>query len=183
MKPHRVRLASGRFKGTWLPVPRGVRPTSARVREALLDSWQFRLPGAALLELFAGSGAVGLEALGRGAESLLAIDDDRRIVQTLERSFAELAPDSTEVGRARLPGGLEVAASGRRFDLIFADPPYDFDHVEGLLVAAGSVLAVDGELVLEHSKRRTAPEAIGGLERVGERRYGESCLALYRPRK
>lgn len=183
MSRDRVRLGSGRFRGVSLPVPGGVRPTSSRVREALLDRWQFRLPGAALLELFAGSGAVGLEALGRGAESLLALDDDPRVVQALERAVGEWAPEDAEVRRARLPQELDAAIGERRFDLVFADPPYEIDDFEPLLEAAAAVLAEEGELVLEHSRRRRAPQRVGRLERIDQRRYGESVLSVYRPRK
>ncbi len=183
MSRDRVRLGSGRFQGVSLPVPRGVRPTSSRVRKALLDRWQFRLAGAELLELFAGTGAVGLEALGRGAESLLALDHDPRVVRSLERAVAERASGAAEVRRARLPEELGGAVGERRFDLVFADPPYEIEDLEPVLEAAGAVLDEAGEIVVEHSRRRRAPERVGRLERVEQRRYGESVLSVYRPRK
>ncbi|MGB5294908.1 MAG: RsmD family RNA methyltransferase, partial [Thermoanaerobaculia bacterium] len=88
-----VRISGGRFRGRSLPVPATARPTSARLREALFDIWRDRVPGARFLDLFAGSGAVGLEALSRGASFVVFVENDRDAVRRLQAVCAELAPD------------------------------------------------------------------------------------------
>lgn len=180
MKAAAVRLSAGRLKGAAVPVPPGVRPTSGRVREALMDSWQARLAGAAVLDLFAGSGAVGLEALGRGAASVLGLEARPHIVELLRASYGRWSRNRAEVRRAVLPEDLPVAVGARRFDLVFADPPYEFRRLEELLVASSELLAPLGELALEHSARVEAPESAGHLRRHRQRRYGESELSFYR---
>ncbi len=175
-----LRLATGDLRGVSVPVPARVRPTSGRVREALMSSWQPRLAGARLLDLFAGSGAVGLEALGRGAAEVVGLEADSRVLESLRRSYERWSCGRAQARRASLPRDLERRA-GARFDLVFADPPYDFEDFTGLLAACEAVLAADAEIVVEHSARADLPESVGGLERVRSRPYGESVLSVYRP--
>lgn len=176
MKPG-VRVTGGAFRGRGLAVPPGARPTEGRVREALFSIWADRLEGARVLDLFAGSGVVGLEALGRGAVSVLCVDDDPRAVKILGANASRLA-ERLEVRRLSLPAGL-VKLSGA-FDLVFADPPYELDDYEELLKGVQPLLAGEAEVVVEHSSRRELPVEAGRLVRVDVRRYGESALSFYR---
>jgi 16S rRNA (guanine966-N2)-methyltransferase len=178
-----VRVTGGAFRGRALTVPPGARPTEGRVREALFSIWQDRLEGARFLDLFAGSGVVGLEAAGRGALSVLCVDQDLQAVRAIAASAGRLGEALLETRRLTLPAGLAaLAGSGApiSFDLVFADPPYRFEAFEELLCALPSVLARDGEIAVEHSARRDLPLATGPLVRTGLRRYGESALAFYR---
>ncbi|HVR95975.1 MAG TPA: 16S rRNA (guanine(966)-N(2))-methyltransferase RsmD [Thermoanaerobaculia bacterium] len=181
MKPG-VRVSGGAFRGRGLNVPPGARPTEGRVREALFSIWGDRLDGARVLDLFAGSGVVGLEAVGRGALSLLAVDDDLRAVKTLEANAARLGQGLAQVRKLILPYGLSrlVQEGAGPFDLVFADPPYAFDDYGALLTGAVPLLAPDAEVVVEHSSRRDLPPEAGRLVRVDMRRYGESALSFYR---
>lgn len=178
MKPG-VRITGGEGKGRSLAVPPGARPTEGRVREALFSIWQERLPGARVLDLFAGSGVVGLEAVGRGALSAVCADEDPRSVKAIERNAAALGTPVT-IRRLPLPAGLARLAREGPFDLIFADPPYAFQDYGKLLAAAASLLASDGEIAVEHSTRGELPLETGELVRVDVRRYGESSLSFYR---
>lgn len=182
MTKQAVRLNTGELRGLSIPVPRQVRPTSGRVREALLDSWQARLEGASVLDLFAGSGAVGLEALGRGAARLVGVEARPEVLAALGRGYAARAGDRARAVRAVLPDELLRSLGELRFDLVFADPPYEFDRFDELLAAAGALLAPGGELALEHSTRVTVPARAGDLELDRQRRYGESMLSFYRAR-
>lgn len=180
-----MRVSGGVFRGRGLTVPPGARPTEGRVREALFSIWSDRLDGARVLDLFAGSGVVGLEAVGRGALSVLAVDEDLRAVKTLEANAARLGPQGTAIAEIRkliLPYGLSrLAQEGAGpFDLVFADPPYAFDDYEALLTGVLPLLAPDAEVVVEHSTRRDLPLEVGRLVRVDVRRYGESSLSFYR---
>lgn len=174
-----VRIAGGEFRGRSLAVPPGARPTEGRVREALFSIWSDRLEGARVLDLFAGSGVVGLEALSRGALSALGVDQSLRAVEVLEANAAKLGERLLEIRRLPLPAGLARLDAGP-FDLIYADPPYNFNLYEDLLAAVVPLLAADAEVAVEHSSRRDLPIEIATLTRVDVRRYGESAISFYR---
>lgn len=176
MKPG-VRVTGGAFRGRGLAVPPGARPTEGRVREALFSIWSDRLENARVLDLFAGSGVVALEALGRGALSAVAVDDDLRTIKILEENASRLG-EKIQVRRLTLPAGLSRLTGP--YDLVFADPPYVFEPYAELLAGVAPLLAPDGEVVMEHSSRREMPLEAGPLVRVDVRRYGESSLSFYR---
>src|SRR5438552_7661887 len=122
--PSAVRIVAGRWKGRRLVVPRGARPTSGRAREALFDILQDTVVGIRVLELFAGSGAIGLEALSRGASEVVFVESDR---DALEANLVRLLPRegearvlATDARRAT----ADLARAGERFQLVFADPHY-----------------------------------------------------------
>ncbi len=119
MKPG-VRVTGGEHRGRGLAVPPGARPTEGRVREALFSIWSDRLEGARVLDLFAGSGVVGLEAVGRGALSALLIDEDLRAIKTLESNLTRLGEKTVEIRRLTLPGGLArlISTGAGPFDLV-----------------------------------------------------------------
>jgi 16S rRNA (guanine966-N2)-methyltransferase len=177
-----VRISGGEFRGRGLAVPPGARPTEGRVREALFSIWRDRLDGARVLDLFAGSGAVGLEALGRGALSALAVDGNLQAVKTLEANSDRLGERLLEIRRLSLPAGLaRLAEEGAGpFDLVYTDPPYNFGPYPELLEAVAPLLAQDGEVAAEHTSRRELPLEAGPLTRVDVRRYGESAISFYR---
>jgi len=180
-------VSGGEFRGRGLLVPPGARPTEGRVREALFSIWGERIANARFLDLFAGSGVVGLEALGRGADAVLAVDSDLRTVRMLQRNAETLSASRFAVRQLSLPAGLaRLRTEGAGpFDLVFADPPYAFAEY-GPLLAAVVPLLVPGkevEIAVEHSSRNELPESAGGLERFDVRRYGESSLSFYRPKQ
>jgi 16S rRNA (guanine966-N2)-methyltransferase len=177
-----VRVTGGAFRGRALAVPAGARPTEGRVREALFSIWRERLDGCRFLDLFAGSGVVGLEAAGRGALSVLCIDQDPQAARTIAANAARLAEPLVDTRRLTLPAGLALltAEEAGPFDLAFADPPYRFDAFEPLLLALTPLLAAGAEIAVEHSTRRALPLTAGPLVRTDLRRYGESALAFYR---
>jgi 16S rRNA (guanine966-N2)-methyltransferase len=182
-----VRITGGIFRGRNLDVPPAARPTEGRVREALFSIWRERLTGGdcRFLDLFAGSGAVGLEAASRGAFQVLCIDEAVAAVRAVAANAARLGEalvEAVEVRRLLLPAGLArlAAEPAGPFDLVYADPPYRFAAYEALLDATAPLLAADGEVAVEHSSRRELPSEATGLVRTGVRRYGESALSFYR---
>jgi len=181
MKGPGIRITGGTFRGRVLAVPQGARPSEGRVREALFSIWGDRLSGARLLDLFAGSGAVGFEAAGRGALRVVAADADPRALAAMAANAAKLGPGLIEIRKLSLPAGLaRLATEGERFDLVFADPPYAFDAYSGLLQAIAPLLAPNGEAVVEHSARHRLPAEAGDLVQTDVRRYGECGLSFYR---
>jgi 16S rRNA (guanine966-N2)-methyltransferase len=179
-----LRIVAGRWSGRRLDVVPGSRPSAERTREALFSIWQHRVEGAAFLDLFCASGAMGLEALSRGARAATLVDSDRRAIATATRNRERLEAAECRVVRASLPGGLAGAALGDPvFDLVFADPPYDFDRWPDLLVAIEPKLALEGEAAIEHAARAVLPLEGGELERADLRRYGDSAVTFYRRRR
>lgn len=183
--PTGARIIAGSFARRGLDVPHGVRPTEGRVREALFSTWQERVPGAAFLDLFAGSGAVGLEAASRGAASVVCAEKDLEALRMLEGNARKLGALGVRGVRATLPADLAAwpAQGLGLFDLVFADPPYVFQRYAALLAAVAPLVCAAGEVVIEHSTRSETPAEAGGLVRRESRRYGESALSFYTPRR
>lgn len=181
MRSRGVRLSAGALRGRVLGVPAGVRPTEGRVREALFDILGPGLTGTRFLDLFAGSGAVGLEALSRGAASVVQVDCAAVVVRQLRKSYRSLALEGVICRRLDLPGQLERIEVDGGFDRIFADPPYDFDAYRDLITGLPGLFA-DGAAfaVVEHDARRRLPEQAGRAELFELRSYGESALGFYR---
>jgi 16S rRNA (guanine966-N2)-methyltransferase len=180
-----LRIVAGRWSGRRLDAVPGSRPSAERTREALFSIWQDRVPGAAFLDLFCASGAAGLEALSRGARSAMLVDADARALAVAGRNRDRLGAVTEECRtvKASLPAGLGSGAVGSAaFDLIFADPPYDFDRWGDLLAALEPRLAPDGQAAIEHAARAALPAEAGALERFDQRRYGDSAISFYRRR-
>jgi len=146
-----------------------------------MDIWSPRLAGAKFLELFAGSGAVGIEAVSRGASGLMLLDVDPQAVLQLHETIRSLGLPDVQVETARLPEDLlgRLLHLRREFDLIFADPPYAFDRYAELLQAMAGWLSPAGSLAVEHECREVPPDSCGDLRKVDERKYGDSCLSFY----
>jgi 16S rRNA (guanine966-N2)-methyltransferase len=180
-----VRVIAGRLGGRRLSAPHGrsTRPTSDRVREALFMSLE-PLTGLAVVDLYAGSGALGIEALSRGAVRADFVEDDRATLVTLRRNLAELElAEQARVWPLRLPGGLaRIAPVLARADLVLADPPYGGEAARAVLADLGrpGTLASSVRVVLEHHGKDEVPERCGTLARVRERRYGETVVSFYR---
>ena len=176
-----LRISGGLRRGMKLASAPGIRPTSGWLRQALFDIWSARLPGASFLDLFAGSGAVGIEAASRGARRVVLVEGDPGTHALLVRNVRRVELAGLTALRIDLPHQLDRRLADR-FDLIFADPPYDFAAHRDLLVAAEARLEEGGEIALEHRWRDGEPQAPASLEAIDRRRYGDSGLALYRRR-
>jgi 16S rRNA (guanine966-N2)-methyltransferase len=172
-----VRVVAGEFKGRRLHAPRGrrTRPTADRVREALF-SILGDVSGLRVLDLFAGSGALGIEALSRGASEAVFVDDDARAVEAIRRNLDAVGADA-EVHRRDVLRYLACAA-GERYDLVFVDPPYDSAVRLGgpLSESLPALLGDQGRIVTESDKR--SPLALE-LPLVLERTYGDTRVAVH----
>ncbi|MBW1598157.1 16S rRNA (guanine(966)-N(2))-methyltransferase RsmD [Streptomyces sp. JJ38] len=180
-----TRVIAGAAGGRRLAVPPGqsTRPTSDRAREGLFSSWEAQLGGGweglRVLDLFGGSGAVGLEALSRGAEHVLLVESNARAARTIRQNVAALGLPGAEVrvGRAEQ---VIAGAPGVSFDVVFLDPPYavpDDDLREILLTLAGQGWFADGALVtVERSTRGGEFRWPEGFTALRSRRYGEGTL-------
>ncbi|MDP9021919.1 MAG: 16S rRNA (guanine(966)-N(2))-methyltransferase RsmD [Actinomycetota bacterium] len=161
------------------PRGRGTRPTSDRVKEALFSSVQPRLPGAAVADLYAGSGALGIESLSRGARLAVFVERaaraHRALLENLERTG--LGQDAV-VLHADVRAALRDRLPGAPFDLVLLDPPYDTDRMQlaDVLDGLAAVLARDGLVVLEASHHDPVPPWPTDLRPTRTRRYGDTVL-------
>ena len=179
-----TRIVAGRYGGRRLATPDGrdTRPTSDRVREALfstLDS-QTELEGARVLDLFAGSGAIGLEALSRGAAHALFIEHDARAAKAIRANVKTLSAAGAKIVTGKVVNVLTSGNPGEPYDLVFADPPYSLTEtdLEAALaaLAGGGWLAPEAVVVIERSGRSPEPPWVPGVTRERGRRYGETTL-------
>jgi 16S rRNA (guanine966-N2)-methyltransferase len=179
-----MRIIAGTLKGRRLEAPSwpGLRPTSDKLRETLFNILGGRVAGARVLDACAGTGAVGIEAISRGAAHVTFIDRDRRAVDLVRQNLARCGvADGYAIIRADL-GSAAARLPQTLFDFIFLDPPYDADAADAAR-AVGEWLSPDGLLVVEYARRTAAPETIDGLRRVREVTSGDSALGFYARRQ
>jgi 16S rRNA (guanine(966)-N(2))-methyltransferase RsmD len=185
-----MRIIAGSFKGRRLAEPKGLslRPTSDNLRETLFNVLQRAVEGARVLDGFAGTGALGLEALSRGAARVTFVESDRRAIALIEENIRRCRAEKAcvIVKRDFLAGSPGAPRPGRGnpddvFDLVLLDPPYDVVDLEAIVTAGAPLVAEAGRLVLEHSRRRSSPEtdAAGSIRRVRLLAAGDSALSFY----
>jgi len=178
-----MRVIAGTARGTTLFVPKGleVRPTLDRVRESLFSILGPDFEGARFLDLFAGTGANGIEALSRGAAGAVFVDNDLRHIQAIERNLgAAKVAVRAEVLRLTLPQGLRTLR-GRAFGFIFADPPYAFTEYHMLIetIKDMELLVPQGVLVVEHASKGTKAGIFGAFSPYRVSVYGETSLSFF----
>jgi 16S rRNA (guanine966-N2)-methyltransferase len=188
-----MRISSGEFKGRKIGKKKlfagksgkdALRPTPAKVREAIFDILRNHLEGASFLDLYAGSGTVGIEAASRGADRIIFVESVRSRAKAIE----EIVEKIGLIGRAYIYCEQadiflkRAARSAERFDIIFADPPYASDEVDKVLSLIGEygILDAQGVLLIEHEKKKKIPEKMVSLTLKKQYRYGDTMLALYR---
>ena len=177
-----MRIVAGRLKGRTLkgPTNAGVRPTSDGLRETLFNVLHDRVDGARVLDGFAGTGAVGLEALSRGATRATFVERDRSALAVLRQNIdaCGVAAECDVIPADLLTLGQHGPAFGP-FEFVFLDPPYDAPAVDAVVAKAALWVSASGVLVLEHSKRRASPEQAGALVRYRVLQAGDSALSFY----
>lgn len=180
-----IKIGSGKFRGRNLQTPRGMktRPSSGRLKKSLFDILAPDLPGARVLDLFAGAGAVGIEALSRGAGYAVFVERSRLAAQVVRRNLDELVlGEVSEVIQHDVGRALEVLAKRKeRFDVAFLDPPYrdELGAIADLVEAAG-VFEPNVILVWEHQEKQEPGEEIGRLTRYRQLAVGDSAVSFYR---
>jgi 16S rRNA (guanine(966)-N(2))-methyltransferase RsmD len=179
-----MRVIAGIYKGRRLRAAEGlhVRPTSDRLRETLFNILSPTIADAEFLDLCAGSGAVGIEALSRGAARATFVENARRAVTPLLENLAHCKIEAAEVVQQDAVSALKrFASEARLFDIIFFDPPYASPVYAPALDRLGeeNVLRADGRLVVEHHAKTPMREIVGRLRRFREVRQGESALSFY----
>ena len=175
-----MRIIAGEHKGAriFAPAGRDTRPTSDRVRENVFNIVAPWVEGARVLDLFAGSGAMGLEALSRGAEAAVFVESHPEAVRTIERNLDKLRLRGATVVRLDAGAALaQEAAAGRKYDLVLLDPPYAMTDFDALGRYLPTVLAEEGLLVVE-TAARVEPE-LAGLTVRTSRKYGSTRITVF----
>ena len=178
-----MRIIAGEARGRRIEAPEGrnTRPTLDRVRENLFNMLQGEIGGSQVLDLFAGSGALSFEALSRGAEYAFLVDHDRKASTVQIRNAETLGyRDRTKIITSDWHRAMkEIENTGRRFDIVFLDPPYAMQDLTGVFAGLIPVLGEDALVILEHEAGRN-PETGAGYERVRQRNWGFCGISIYR---
>jgi 16S rRNA (guanine966-N2)-methyltransferase len=177
-----MRITGGEARGRLVPSPEGleVRPTASKIRQAFFNILSAKVPEADFLDVFSGTGLMGLEALSRGAGSLTAIEEARRMVRSLEDSLKLLGYE----GQVIAGDFRKVLATlpPLQFDIIFSDPPYrsPFPTTVLLAVERFELLKEDGVLAIEHARGYRFENENGRLQQYDRREYGQTALSFFR---
>ena len=171
-----IRIIAGELKGRRLKTPKwdGLRPTSDKLRETLFNVIASRAAGARVLDYFAGTGAIGIEAISRGASNVTFVDSDPRALKLIAENLRHCGVQERYV-IIRTPQSLPAGS----IDLAVLDPPYDEPDLTAAIASAEHLIAPGGLLVLEHARRRPAPEKVGRLRATRDLVSGDSALAFY----
>ena len=175
-----MRIITGSARGRRLEALEGmeVRPTPEKIKEALFNIIQFRIEGRVFLDMFAGSGQIGLEALSRGAEKAFFLDASKKSIAVIERNVSHCGfEDSAKVINA--DSVVYVRNIHETFDVAFLDPPYRTGLLlQGMEAAAGK-LSAGGILIAEHPIDEELPERVGSLKKLKDYKYGKIILTSY----
>ncbi|HEV8589493.1 MAG TPA: 16S rRNA (guanine(966)-N(2))-methyltransferase RsmD [Pyrinomonadaceae bacterium] len=183
-----MRIIAGKFRGRKLKSPPSAqaRPTSDRLRETLFNVLAPQIEGARFLDLCAGTGAVGIEALSRGAAHVTFVDQSRKMCALIEANVSTLGIEKSEIGIVTAEASdflRKREPSDTPFDLVFFDPPYaaDYEAVLNLIAEkAAQLIFEDGMVIVEHYKKRDLPDAFRTLKRYRTLKQGDSSLSFYR---
>jgi 16S rRNA (guanine(966)-N(2))-methyltransferase RsmD len=180
-----MRIIAGEFRGRRIkqPASKKVRPTKDRIREAVFNIIAPAVSGSKVLDLFAGSGAYGLEALSRGAEKAVFIEKETESVDSIKENIELLGveEDSEVITGDVFRKIKELNESKKEFSLIFSDPPYSVGMAKKTLIKIGhyDILLHSGIIIIEHNIEEGLPEAEGDLSLIKTRTYGKTSISIY----
>ena len=195
-----MKIIGGEFKRLAIEMPKDIRPTSNKVREALFEVLKGSIEGANFLDLYCGSGAVGMEALSRGAGKVVFVDNDIKCISVLKKNLGRLDHLATRVGcppSAEQPTRVPLVdiynkdaikalgvfeKEGMVFDVIFLDPPYYKDIAKNTLIEISNhdILSANVVIIAEIYKKESLPEEIGVLKKIRTYKYGDTVLELFK---
>ncbi len=176
-----MRVITGSARGMTLKTLEGetTRPTTDRVKEAVFSAIQFETEGARVLDLFAGSGQMGIEALSRGASDAVFVDSDKGAISVIRANVTKTKfTDKSRIMQADAFAFLNMNVS--IFDIVFLDPPYDTGLLERALGAVADFVDTAGTVICEHPLRAELPQECGGLKKYRNYKYGKTAVTIYR---
>jgi 16S rRNA (guanine(966)-N(2))-methyltransferase RsmD len=181
-----MRIISGKYKGISLNGPEGsdTRPTSDRVKEALFNTLMMDLDGSRFLDLFAGTGSIGIEALSRNAAEVVFVDFDRNALKILKTNIEKINGDESKFEifhKSAFQALDKFSAKGKSFDLIFLDPPYEMNDTIELIekIYDEEIIENYGKIIVEHDRKNEMPKNIRGVVMLAQKKYGNTMLTIY----
>jgi 16S rRNA (guanine(966)-N(2))-methyltransferase RsmD len=177
-----MRITTGKYRNRKIQIPRSIRPTQDKVRKAIFDILG-DISGLVFLELFAGSGAVGLEALSRGVKELFMVESNPRSILTIEQNIRLLKATGCNLYPLEAEKAVRLLFQDKkRFDIIFIDPPYFKGLAKKILqtIEGYDILAPHGLIVIQHSKAELVPQETARISLIKEARYGDTQLSIFR---
>lgn len=185
-----MRVIAGKAKGKKLLAPEGLhtRPVTDQIKQAIFNSWQFKVPGSNFLDLFSGSGSMGVEAISRGAKKTTMVDNDRNAVNIIRTNLqnCHFEKSSYNLLQADVFKVIEQMENKKeQFDIIYLDPPYTVDEIfNPVMEAIGNthILKEDGILAIRTKKEKDMADTYGNLEKVRMKKYGISMVHYYENR-
>lgn len=176
-----MRVITGTARGMSLKTLEGetTRPTTEKVKEAVFSAIQFEIEGRRVLDLFAGSGQMGIEALSRGAEEAVFVDADKNAVKIIKENVEKTRlGDKSRIMQMDALGFLNMNV--RKFDIVFLDPPYSTGLLEKAMKNVAVFVAQGGVVICEHPFGDELPEALEGLSKYRSYKYGKTAVTIYR---
>lgn len=180
-----MRITTGKYRNFKIYMPRGIRPTQDLVRKAVFDILG-DISGLAFLELYAGSGAVGLEALSRGASSLTMVESNRDSLLAIKRNIELLKAPACNLYHLEADKGVKLLALDKKlFDIIFIDPPYHSDMAKKILqtLEGYDILAPHGLIIVQHFKSEELPKDNQNFSLIKEAKYGDTWLSIFKKKE
>lgn len=177
-----MRITTGKYKGRKVAAPKGIRPTQDKTRKALFDILQ-GMQGVSFLELYAGSGAVGLEAASRGAREVALVEYNRDCLKVISNNIDFMEERACRVYPLQADKAIKMFyQQGKEFDIIFLDPPYHKDLGKKTLQTLSNcdILAENGFIIVQHFKKDSLPDALGDLTLFRQSHYGDTLLSFYK---
>ncbi|WP_289183687.1 16S rRNA (guanine(966)-N(2))-methyltransferase RsmD [uncultured Dubosiella sp.] len=186
-----MRIISGSARGTKIDAPEGydTRPVTDKIRQSLFNIWQWDIAGSHFLDVFSGSGSMGLEALSRGADRVVMIEKAPKALKTIQNNLKKCHFEQKNVelmGANAFSALPELSRRGERFDIIYLDPPYTVDEIfHPVMETLGSLplLKEDGIVVIRTKKEKEMADTYGSLEKYRDKVYGISRAHFYRQKK
>ena len=176
-----MRIIGGVYRGRAFKMPRGIRPTQDKVRKALFDILRNDTPGSSMLEFYAGSGAVGLEALSRGAKEVVFVEKNPVCFRIIHENL-DIIKQKAKVLRVNANLAIRILFKNRKkFDIIFLDPPYGNDLAKKSLQLLGSydILTPYGQIIVQHFNKDKLPQDVENLFLYRQSSYADTMLSFY----
>jgi 16S rRNA (guanine(966)-N(2))-methyltransferase RsmD len=180
-----MRITTGKYRNRKLHMPKGIRPTQDKVRKAVFDILG-DISGLTFLEIFAGSGAVGFEALSRGVAELTLVESNHNSILAIKRNIALLNASACNLYHLEAEKAIKLLSLDKKsFDIIFIDPPYLQEMAKKILqtLEAYDILSPNGLIVVQHSKAEELPGESLNLSLIKEAKYGDTWLSIFRKKE